>query len=256
MKTLWELIKVIFYGIFWVILKLGEGIFWLIKKIISLVRSKSSQKDSDPEGIPDRYTHWEPIIDGCVEIYSYRKVPISVVDREALMNLHDLEIYAAKPVLQANGEVHIYSADTSSYIGILSNRANMVKDWLKRGDPIRCELTGFTEGSEHVFLSFYRDEESRLSSCKSVVVKLTAYSAEDKQDGIGILVPGVKLSCAEDEDLDDKINVLGFCDEPIGRLPQKYADIYKDNGIAGVFFSHSEEDDNFKLVPYAKIYLN
>lgn len=94
----------------------------------------------------------------------------------------------------------------------------MCADWLRRGDPIRCEMTGFKPGREHVVLCFYRDEEKRLSYRESAIAKLTSYTSEYKQDNIQNLKPGEKLTCSEDDYTDDKVNVLDWCSEPIGRL--------------------------------------
>ena len=223
----------------------------------SPVAPKQPAKAAKPISIdkmPDRYSKHIPIILNCVQVYCYTRVPIELVDRFALQEMVDSDTYGLTPVLSANNTIDLFHGDR--YIAQLSAKADMCTDWLRRGEPIRCEITGFRYGQEHVTLAFYRNEAARLKHRQSVVIRLTAYTAEENQNGIFASTPGEKLTCADDEDTYGKVNVLDYCQDPLGRLPKKYADLFFEEGFAGVFFDHADEDDEGKLIPYVKIYLN
>lgn len=205
------------------------------------------------DAVPERGTLRQPVMNGCAELYAYTRVPVSDVDHHILQNMVINESYALTPELCADGSVSLMHA--SKYVAKLAERVDMCADWLRRNDPIRCEMTGFQTGKEHIVLAFYRDEAARLGNHDSVVIKLTSYSADYKQDGIRSLKAGEKLTCAEDDYTDDKVNVLDWCSESIGRLPKKYADKFLNEGFAGIFFDHADEDAEGRLVPYVKIYL-
>lgn len=216
---------------------------------------QDTQTKTDLDKVNDRYTSRVRSIGNCIQVYTYVKVPIVNVDRDALLKAYESGSFVAEPTLLADGSIVLYSKTKRVAVGQLMARADMCRDWLKSGDPIRCEFTGFHTGQEHVLLSFYRDEQLRLKDKTSVIVKLTASSSQDKQESIEMLEPGEKLICCEDDDHDERINVLDYSEVPVGRLPKKYADIFMEEGFAGIFFDHTEKDDFDNLVPYVKIYL-
>lgn len=230
-----------------------------VSELDALEQRSSIQQDTqiktDLDKVNDRYTSRVRTVGTCIQLYTYVKVPIVNVDRDALLKVYEAASFAAEPTLLADGSVVLYSKTENIVVGQLVTRADMCRDWLKRGDPIRCEFTGFHTGQEHVLLSFYRDEQLRLKDRASVIVKLSACFSQDKQESIEMLEAGEKLNCCEDDDNDEKVNVLDYSEEAIGRLPKKYADIFMEEGFAGIFFDHTEENDSGKLIPYVKIYL-
>ena len=217
-------------------------------------QKKRSAKQNSIDKMPERFAKHIPVILNCVQVYCYTRVPIELVDRFALQEMADSDTYGLTPTLSPGNTIDLFHGDR--YIAQLSAKTDMCMDWLRRGEPIRCEITGFRYGQEHVTLAFYRNEAARLKHRQSVVIRLTAYTAEENQNGIFASTPGEKLTCADDEDAYGKVNVLDYCQEPIGRLPKKYADLFFEEGFAGVFFDHADEDDEGKLIPYVKIYLN
>lgn len=218
------------------------------------VEKKRPTKQVNIDKMPDRFSKHIPVILNCVQVYCYTHVPIELVDRFALQEMADSDTYGLTPTPSPNNIIDLFHGDR--YIAQLSAKTDMCMDWLRRGEPIRCEITGFRYGQEHVTLAFYRNEAARLKHRQSVVIRLTAYTAEEKQNGILASTPGEKLTCADDEDAYGKVNVLDYCQDPIGSLPKKYADLFLEEGFAGVFFDHADEDDNGKYIPYVKIYLN
>lgn len=243
------------------------GLAWLVEGIIGLISGSSNPADNDTtepvapsippvsklSDVPDRWTKRVPIFQNCPQLYGYIRVRVTDADPDILRQMLSDDGYSLDPTLCADGSVGLLY--NNIYVAKLAERVEMCADWLRRGDPIRCEMTGFHPGKEHVFLGFYRDEAARLQGHETAVVKLTTYTAEAKQDSIRLLVSGEKLSCAEDNNTDSKVNVLDFDGDLVGRLPKKYADIFLDEGLSGIFFDHADEDNIGRLVPYVKIFL-
>lgn len=220
------------------------------------ISSNTPVSEQDLDSVNDRITMRVPVIGSSVQLYSYIKVPVTDVDRDALFDIYTAKRFEVNPILDTNASVILFSEFKNAPIAKLSSHITMCKDWIRRKDLIRCEFTGFKAGAEHVVLAFYRDETKRLADHSSVTVKLSSCFSEAKQEGIRLLVSGEKLACSEDGYIDGKVNVLDYCAESIGRLPKKYADMFLSDGFAGIFFDHAEENENFKLVPFVKIYLN
>lgn len=232
------------------------GFFDIFRKSKQLVcahnQFPSEELPVDLDSMRDRYSRKVFKIGDCIEVYCYTRVPIVDVYREELANMVACESYNLAPVLTYNGSIALLHDGV--VVAHLGDRLQMCKDWMKRGDPIRCEVTGFRTGSEHVVLAFYRNEEARLSAHESFIVKLTSYSSGEKQDTICGTMPMEKLVCEEDCEADGKVNVTDTAGAPLGRLPKKYADMFFDDGFAGIFFDHYNENDEGKLIPFVKIY--
>lgn len=204
--------------------------------------------------LSDRITHRVPKIEDSVEVYSYIRVPITDVQREMLLKMYNENNWNISFELDEHDRPQLIH--DGNYIARLKDekKESMVRDWLKRDDIIRCEITGTHIASEHIILAFYRNEENRLKNHKNEIVKLTSFSSELKQDGISMLIDGEKLNVVEDDYTDGKVIVIDYAEEPIGNLPSKYAKIFLDEGFAGVFFHHSIENNDGKLIPFVKIF--
>lgn len=235
------------------------GIFDIFKKRPLAAKNKSTSATPSQirkiklDDVYDRYTSRVSRIGDCIEVFSYLKVPVSNVDRWQLASMVAEQDYAVTPVAQADGSISLMR--NGCHVAHLSGRVQMCADWLRRGDPVRCEFTGFHGGSEHVVLCFYRNEEKRLSHHSTVTVKLTAYSSEAKQESICLLQAGDKLTCDESDTAAGRVDVKDYSGENIGRLPKKYSDIFIEDGFAGIFVDQLEEDCNGIIVPHVKIYL-
>ena len=256
-----------FLIIFYLFKFLCLGILWLGEKISGLLFKSDSVTDTIPNATPltsnspvsdlsavsDRWSTRVPVIQGCPQIYGYNKVPVVNVDPDILRLMLSDNLYSLELTLCSDGSVALlYNAN---YVGKLAKRIDICADWLKRGDPIRCEMTGFKPGNEHVTLCFYRDEATRLKDHETAIVKLTTYAATAKQECIEILKPGEALICREDCGSDCKVDVLDYSGDPIGRLPKKFATLFLDKGLSAIFFDHVEKDEMGRLVPYVKIYV-
>lgn len=229
---------------------MGNNLYNDTEKAHEILRPKADLLDT----LSDRITHRVPKIDDSVEVYSYIKVPITDVQREMLLKMYneknwnvtfELDEYD-RPKLMYEGNYIAHLKD--------EKKEAMVCDWLKRNDVIRCEVTGTHMSSEHIVLAFYRNEEERLKNHKSEIIKLTSFSSEAKQENISMLTNGEKLEVSEDDYVDGKVIVTDYTEEPIGNLPSKYSKIFFDEGFSGVFFHHTTENDNGKLIPFIKIF--
>ena len=133
--------------------------------------------------------------------------------------------------------------------GIVKNqkRADMLKDWIERNEPLLIFLSHFG-ASNTVAMAFYRDDEARLSYRESTIVKLTRYSNEDAQLSISILENREPLDFDEEDEETIAISDIGY-------LPKSAAKKYAEEGAAGVFLDHVDYDDEKdKYIPYVKIY--
>lgn len=264
--------KLVLIAVVGAVVLLINGVIWLTEQIYNAARGadaplepeESASLPATPkpvkkklravslDNIQDRYTTRVPKILDCIQVHGFVRVPVSGVDREVLQRMVCENSYAVTPTLiLGNTVVLMYDGVV---VATLDDHVKLCREWLKSGDPIRCEMTGFQPSKEHVVLALYRNEEKHLVDHSNVIVKLTTYSAEAKQDCIAISTQGDLLTCAEDDNVDGKVNVLDWSGDPIGRLPKKYADLYMADGIAGIFFDHTEEDGNGKLAPFVKIY--
>ncbi len=193
-------------------------------------------------------------IGSCIELYSYTKVPIENVDRNHIQWMCENDNWKCE-VKENNGRIEIINNE--HYVATLDRKGlnQMIFDWIRRGDPIRCELTGAVKGNEHVVLAFYRDEEKRFSHREKIVTKLINYSSEDRQGSFYLLEDGEKLTIQEDDYKDGVFNVLDYCDDPIGDLPVKYARIHEECPFGAIFVDHIDYDEEKeKYIPYVRIY--
>lgn len=208
------------------------------------------------DSLSDRTTVRVPKIGECIEVYSYIKFPITVLDRTVLQQMYNTDQWNCTFEID-EGIVNIVHNGIKFALITNPQKREMISDWLVRGDPIRCELTGTHYGKEHIILAFYRNEEKRLENREKIIIKLISYHSEEKQDGISHLVEGEKLTIKEDEFNFEKVvfEVLDWCQEPIGKLPAKYAKMYLDQPFSGVFFDHAEYDEeNDIYIPYIRFY--
>lgn len=151
-----------------------------------------------------------------------------------------------------DGDIHLFSGEDD--IGILTERANMMKDWLRRGDPYLIVLENVNrETGCTVILAFYRDKKKQYGYREQSVVALVSYKSEEKQDNQAGMNEGDEVDAEEDYEKDDCV-VINSDFGPIGNLPKKYARRFLDEGAALVVFDHSEEDNDFKDKPFVRIY--
>ena len=204
------------------------------------------------QGKKDKCTLRVPVIDNATEVYSYC-IPLFPYDRDILYQIYCNDANAFANVSIINGKAVVCLGDLQ--IGEVVERFEMICDWLQRGDLIVCKFTSFGIGNQKIWICFYRDEIKKYAYCNSAVVKLTAYSAAAKQESIETLKPLELLSLTEDDWTDNKVNVLDWCEEPIGSLPKKYANLFLEDSINRVLFDHMEYDDEKdKYIPFVKIF--
>lgn len=133
------------------------------------------------------------------------------------------------------------------------NKAKMVKDFKKRGEP--CHAILLADGKT-VNLRFYKDKFKALANHERDIVKLRNYKSTKRQEIIEGIDAGDELEYEED---DEQIRVEYFCDT-IGRLPASIEKRVFDDGeeIAAIFLDHIEEietddDGDVIFVPYVTV---
>lgn len=153
-----------------------------------------------------------------------------------------------------DGDVAVIFCGTTRF-GVLTERVEMVRDWLSRGDLVRVWLEKYSDNEHVVFLAFYRDEEKRLAyrECTTSIKLVRCRNQEAQLNMIG-LDPGDKLSFEEDVDSDGNDIVWIDCGGVIGALPKKYAERYLSEGAAAVFVDYIDANSEDKTIPFVKIY--
>ena len=219
-------------------------------------RKEPQVTPSAPKKIEEKKKELDVIIpkkvDDCILLYYYPKIKIAPCENalEIAKVMQKENRWGLTPSVSEDG-VDLLFDDTR--FATLIDRVDMVKDWIKRGDPLLVYLGNIGDSGNYAIFAFYRDEEKRLSYRESSVVKLTRYKNEDAQMNMSGLEAGEKLELEEDYEREDGVNVLADGAE-IGSLPKKYATKYIEEGCAGVFVDHIDSDEEFNDVPFVKIY--
>lgn len=209
-------------------------------------------QEPDPPRPRKKFVSIPHRIGDCVRSYYYPKVkfsPSSDAERLALTMQETGEWEVT--LQQEDSKIVVYYH--GDLLGELLEKEDMVKDWLKRNDPMFCALGNFGNSGNYLALAFYRDEQKRLSSRESTVVKLIRCTNEEAQLNLTGAEEGDKLDLEEDYEHEDSVVVL-LDGAEIGALPKRQAAKYMEEGCAGVFLDHLDMDDNCRDIPYVKIF--
>lgn len=187
-------------------------------------------------------------IDGATLAYHY-SVPFETTEMDAAYKAALEKRWYLKASI-INGKIHLFSDAVD--LGILTQREDMLKDWIKRGDPYLIVLQHVnSESGCTVFLAFYRDKTKQYAYRQQSVVALVSYKSEEKQENM-ILNEGDEVEAVES--FDNDVVTIESSLGPIGNLPRNIASRYLNEGAALIVFDHEEDDDNFKSRPYVRIY--
>lgn len=187
-------------------------------------------------------------------VYRYWFLQVDPIDEATFYSLYcSGNEYNLLPTIRDNGDV-ILTYEGADVCKLLDKR-EMVSDWMARSDIIIFRISVCSPDKYGVAVAFYRDEEERLKDKPNKIIKLTNYASEAKQDAIACCYDGQKLVCYEDDD-GKRVYVSDFFSSSvIGYLPAKYAEMYLDSGFVGIFFDHSETDEEREReIPFVKIY--
>lgn len=205
---------------------------------------QTNHKTEDIVRIPDKK-------DGAALAYRY-SVPFVPSDLDAVLSAAKVERWylSAK---QVGKEIHLFSEETD--LGVLTERVEMVSDWLRRRDPYLAILERInSETGCTVMLVFYRDKQKYNAHREQTIVALTGYKSDEKQYRISVLEAGEELEAEEDYEKEDRV-VVSYMGDIIGSLPKKYALRFINEGAALIVFDHCDEDeDTFICKPFVKIY--
>lgn len=131
------------------------------------------------------------------------------------------------------------------------SRMNMVRDYMKRGDPVGAVLR---EDAKTVDLLFFRDRRPEESWRQQNVAKLTACKSADCQEWIELLRVGDQLDLEEDYEKPGRV-LVSWDNHEIGRLPDSFANLWFDrDGAALTVVESVDLDTNGKSVPSVRLY--
>lgn len=145
-----------------------------------------------------------------------------------------------------------------SYIGYVENSsaADMLADWVRRGDPYMPVLREPKEGRPRVSITFYKDRRKGAEGRDQEVFVLASCKSAAKQERIDYVSLAEELKICEADD--GKSYEVLFDGEPIGKLPGKIAKRYDTEGCYGIFVEDLQEEykDNGDIVtiPILRIY--
>lgn len=187
--------------------------------------------------------------DGCVLTYYYHRIRGVTIDRNAIEQMALDEDYSVT-LADHNGE--IVGMKYGVPVIRIEEKQEMCRDWIRRGDPIFCEIVNLMRGSERLMLGFYRDEETRLAGESYTVCKLTSCRSEEKQINIACLEDGERLYLEDDGSGRFCVTAFPFYD--IGVLPAKYTK-YDKSDFDSVFYDHGEDNGNDVIIPFVRVYM-
>lgn len=182
---------------------------------------------------------WPVMLNGVPKVYHYA-FSVICVDRQSLYEAVKNGDYRADLAMTADGKIDVTS--NGLRLGRLMSPTTILADWLERGDPILCQFTVLRKGEEHLGISLFRDDESRLSCCESATAKLTAFTTDTRQCNIGCLEPGQKLFVEIDDNDKPYVRDINFRD--VGKLPAKYLRMHEEGTLKGMFFDRTEQVEN------------
>lgn len=137
-----------------------------------------------------------------------------------------------------------------SYIGYVENSsaADMLADWVRRGDPYMPVLREPKEGRPRVSITFYKDRRKGAEDRDQEVFVLASCKSAAKQERISYVSLAEELKICEADD--GKSYEVLFDGEPIGKLPGKIAKRYDAEGCYGIFVEDLQEEykDNGDMV--------
>ena len=217
----------------------------------------SAQSNNEPEHKERTEITCPRIKDGSPLAYSYHNVEISNLRFDVAMQAANEDFWELGSKI--DGEEILLTWKNKLIGGLTGERGNMIRDWIKNGEPFLIFLEGINseEHKAYAFLAFYRDKRKKMEFREKSVVKLTNYRSEYKQLEIPCIDNGEELELSEeynDNTGDDYVSVE-YNGEEIGRLPKKISDRYLDEGAAGCFFDRSDYDDEKDIyIPFVEIY--
>lgn len=188
-------------------------------------------------------------VGSCIKVYQYLREPFKPLPgaEDMALEMQASGDWRLTPVEDSTGITLLYHDRPFGYLE-QGKRAEMVRDWLRRGDPLIIYLSNYGESGCTAAMAFYRDEQASMAYRESSVVRLTRYTGQDAQLALATMESGERLDLDEEDEA-----VVAVSD--IGYLPKSAASRYSSEGAAGVFIDHVDYDDEQdRYIPYVKIY--
>ncbi len=147
--------------------------------------------------------------------------------------------------------IHVFSGKVD--VGILNERADMMRDWLKRGDPYFMCIERFNDNRFLAKLAFYRDRRKGQENREQTVVCLVDWQSSAKQDAMIGLTAGEPLDLNDRRLSEGKVSVL-YCGDSIGLLPSAVVKRMQNESAYGVWFEEMQFTDDGRQKPVVRIY--
>ncbi len=141
-----------------------------------------------------------------------------------------------------------YALLNGSRAGVITERCDMINDWIKRGQPFKIFLNSYTEGQDcRIIIVFYKDKSASYKHREQSVVPLSAYKGRARQEISSLLYSKEEVEIGEEYfGNDDDDVVVTYKGEAIGKVPAKIRKrIEEDNySYAEIEEIVEEENDN------------
>lgn len=224
------------------------------KRVGKVDQSVKKQKNNNPD--QDRPKIFIPEkIDDAPLAYRYSHVPFDPAEGALEIGKRMVESNSMALDPRESGDA-FELLFCGELVGATHERADMLHDWIKRGDPLLVYLENLDVDDKRncfVFMAFYRDEQKRYANNECTVCKLTNFSDEDVQMCVGLADDRERLSMHSEFSEEPEGTV--FSDSSaIGVLPSEEKRRYMDGELAAIFLDHTECDDRGLIVPYVKIF--
>ena len=148
-----------------------------------------------------------------------------------------------------DGENIVFSTNGTAFASLNdSKKANMVKDYLRRGDPVNAVL----RSDETASLRFYRDMRKGAEGNRQTVITLTDFKSKSRQEALCSMSAGQELGCFGNDQI-YVCDYFGQSNAVIGKLPAKAAKMAVESQIRAIYLEAMYEDGD-KYIPSVRIY--
>lgn len=197
-------------------------------------------------------------IDNAKLFYHYEAEKTKNVDYDAVMKMASEKDWELEAHL-VDGAVWLTAKGTPVMQLESDFRANMLSDWMKRGDPYKIYIKNINTDTREVlvYLAFYRTIEAQMQGRESQVVKLTGISGEERQETIYLLNKDDELDIDSEytDDGDVRYIVTTLSGDSVGRLPKSVQARLANENYEACYVDHvAHDEDRDRYIPYIRIY--
>lgn len=205
-------------------------------KFLAQVKAAEERKAAEAAA-PKRFCFYPPTkIGDATQAYRY-VVTLSEPAIDVLESAISTEQYSLE-VEQSDGVT--YALFSGLRAGVISERYDMIADWLRRGDPLLLFLSGRTADQVYsLVLVFYKDKSAPHKWREQSSVSLIAYKSKSAQEVSAFLLSKEEVEIGEEYfGNDDDDCVVTYRGDKIGKVPAKIGLRISESG-----YSYAEIED-------------